>query len=412
MIVTHAFKDPRGLAQSGSLSALAQTFSEQLQAQGYAAASVRTSMRLVADFVTWLDQRQIEASDVKPDHAAEYLDDRWLQRRRRRGDAYTLVGFVRLCADAGWNPVPAPPAALSPAHQVRRAFEQYLLRERGLAAATARLYGDAVGRFLGKAFGEGEVQLHRLTPADIVGFVQAEASRLRHPKRAKVMISALRSFLQYGRYRGDITVDLHGCVPTVANWTKAGLPKTISPSQVQRLLEGCDRRSATGCRDFAILLLLARLGLRASEVVDLQLADIDWDEGSINIRGPAQRCDCLPLPADVGEAIADYLRQGRPKCAVRSVFLRSRAPRRALRGPSAVSCLVCRALRRADIDSPVKGAHLLRHSLATQMLGSGASLNEIAEILRHRNPQTTTIYAKVDLASLHALALPWPGGVQ
>ena len=126
------------------------------------------------------------------------------------------------------------------AHQVRQAYEQYLLRERGLAAASARLYGDAVGRFLGKAFGEGEVQLHRLTPADIVGFVQAEASRLRHPKRAKVMISALRSFLQYGRYRGDITVDLHGCVPTVANWTKAGLPKTISPSQVQRLLEGCD----------------------------------------------------------------------------------------------------------------------------------------------------------------------------
>jgi integrase/recombinase XerD len=411
MIVTQDFKDPRGLAQSGTLSAFAQLFSEQLQAQGYAAASVRTSMRLVADFVFWLDQRQIEASGVEPGHAAEYLDDRWLQRRRRRGDAYTLCGFVRICADAGRDPVPAPSAAISPAHQVRKAFEQYLLRVRGLAAASVRLYGDAVGRFLGKVFGEDEVQLHRLTAADIVGFVQAEASRLRHPKRAKVMISALRSFLQYGRYRGDITVDLQGCVPTVANWTMAGLPKTISAPQVQRLLEGCDRRSAAGCRDFAVLLLLARLGLRASEVVDLQLEDIDWGEGSISIRGPAQRCDCLPLPADVGAAIADYLRRGRPKCAVRNVFLRSRAPRRALLGPSAVSCLVCRALRRAGIDSPLKGAHLLRHSLATQMLGSGASLNEIAEILRHRNPQTTTIYAKVDLASLHALALPWPGGV-
>ena len=410
--MTQDFKDPRGLAQSGSLLAFAHLFSEQLAAQGYAAASVRASMRLVADFVTWLDQRKIEASGVEPSDAAEYLDDRWLQRRRRRGDAYTLHGFVRLCADAGQAPVPAPPAAISPAHQVRQAFEQYLLGERGLAAASVRLYGDAVGRFLGKVFGEDQVQLHRLTAADIVGFVQAEASRLRHPKRAKVMISALRSFLQYGRYRGDITVDLHGCVPTVANWTMAGLPKTISAPQIQRLLEGCDRRSATGCRDFAILLLLARLGLRASEVVDLQLSDIDWDDGSISIRGPAQRCDCLPLPADVGAAIADYLRQARPKCAVRNLFLRSRAPRRALRGPSAISCLVCRALRRAGIESPLKGAHLLRHSLATQMLGSGASLNEIAEILRHRSPQTTTIYAKVDLASLHALALPWPGGVQ
>jgi integrase/recombinase XerD len=412
MIVTHASEAPCGFAQAGSLSAFAQLYSEQMLTQGYAEASVKTSMRLVSDFVTWLDRRQIQACGVEPSHAGEYLDDRWLQRRRRRGDAYTLQGFARLCADAGQDHALAPSAAISPARQVLQAFEQHLLGERGLAAASIRLYGDTVGRFLETVFGEGEVQLHRLTAADIVGFVQAEAARLRHPKRAKVMISALRSFLQYGRYRGDITVDLHGCVPTVANWTMAGLPKTISAPQVQHLLDGCDRRSATGCRDFAILLLLARLGLRASEVVDLRLEDIDWDVGAISIRGPAQRCDCLPLPTDVGAAIADYLRQGRPSCDVRNVFLRSRAPRRALRGPSAVSCLVRRALQRAGIDSPLKGAHLLRHSLATQMLGSGASLNEIAEILRHRNPQTTTIYAKVDLASLHALALPWPGGAQ
>ena len=410
--MTLALKEPRELAKAGSLAAFARMFSEQLQAQGYATASIKTSMRLVGDFVTWLDQREVEAGRLAVNHAAQYLGDRWLQRRRRRGDAYTLEGFARLCASAGQDHVPAPPAAISPARRVRLAFEQHLVSERGLAAASIRLYGDAVGRFLGAVFGDGEVQLQRLAAADIVGFVQAEAARLRHPKRAKVMISALRSFLQYGRYCGDISVDLHGCVPTVANWTMAGLPRTISASQVQRLLDGCDRRSATGRRDFAILLLLTRLGLRAGEVVDLRLEDIDWNEGSICIRGPARRRDCLPLPADVGAAIADYLHQGRPSCAVRNVFLRCRAPRRPLRGPSAVSCLVCRALRRADIDSPLKGAHLLRHTLATQMLGSGASLNEIAEILRHRNPQTTTIYAKVDLASLHALALPWPGGVQ
>lgn len=161
-----------------------------------------------------------------------------------------------------------------------------------------------------------------------------------------------------------------------------------------------------------MLLLLARLGLRAGEVVELRLEDLDWDEGAIHIRGPAQRCDRLPLPADVGAALAEYLHEGRPSCSVRNVFVRSRAPRHALRGPSAVSCVVCRALRRAGIDSPFKGAHLLRHSLATQMLGSGASLGEIGQILRHRNPQTTTIYAKVDLGSLHALALPWPGAAQ
>jgi integrase/recombinase XerD len=161
-----------------------------------------------------------------------------------------------------------------------------------------------------------------------------------------------------------------------------------------------------------MLLLLARLGLRAGEVVNLTLDDLDWDEGAIRIRGPAQHCDRLPMPADVGSALVDYLRHGRPACAVRNVFIRSRAPRRGLLGPSAVSCVVCRALRRAGIDSPLKGAHLLRHSLATHMLGRGASLGEIGEILRHRNPQTTTIYAKVDLASLRTLALPWPGGAQ
>jgi integrase len=154
-----------------------------------------------------------------------------------------------------------------------------------------------------------------------------------------------------------------------------------------------------------MLLLISRLGLRASEVVALMLDDIDWAEGSMRIRGPAQRVDRLPLPTDVGAALVDYLRHGRPACSTRNVFLRSRAPQRALLGPSAVSCIVFRALRRAGIDSPTKGAHLLRHSLATQMLGTGASL-------RHRNPQTTTIYAKVDLGSLHTLALPWPGGVQ
>jgi site-specific recombinase XerD len=183
-------------------------------------------------------------------------------------------------------------------------------------------------------------------------------------------------------------------------------------SQVDRLLASCDRRTANGRRDHAMLLLMARLGLRAGEVVDLQLEDLDWDEGVIRIRGPAQRCDQLPLPADVGAALAEYLHEARPASSARNVFIRARAPRTALRGPSAVSCVVARALQRAGIDAPTKGAHLLRHSLATQMLGGGASLAEIAEILRHRNPQTTTIYAKVDLASLGALALPWPGGAR
>lgn len=411
MIVTQTFEVQRPAAVDGSFLASVPLLVGQMQARGYAPASVRSSTGLVQDFAKWLDQREICGRSVEVKLVDEYLDARWQHRRRRRGDGFTLRAFLRLVAVDSAVAV-KPPIAAVPRLHVRHKFEHYLQYERGLAPATIRLYGDAVGRFLAHAFGDGEVRLGEITAADVIRFVQFDAARLRHPKRAKVMTSGLRSFLQYGRYLGDIRADLQASVPTVANWSMAGIPRSISPAQVHGLLSHCNRRTATGRRDYAVLLLLARLGLRAGEVVELTLDDLDWDEGAIRIRGPAQRRDRLPMPADVGAALVDYLRDGRPACPARNVFIRSRAPRRELLGPSAVSCIVCRALRRAGIESPCKGAHLLRHSLATQMLGNGASLSEIGEILRHRNPQTTTLYAKVDLASLQTLALPWPGGVQ
>jgi len=411
MIVTQTFKAQLPAAAESTFLALVPLFSEQMRVRGYAPASSRSAARLAQDFATWLDQRQSCVRGVEAGLVDAYLEDRWVHRRRRRGDAFTLREFVSLFSVDG-TAVAQKSIAMAPRLHVRRKFEHYLLCERGLAAASIRLYGDAVGRFLEHVFGNGEVRLDEITAADVIRFVQVDAARLQHSKRAKVMTSALRSFLQYGRYLGDIRTDLHSSVPTVANWSMSGIPRSISASQVHRLIAQCDRRTATGRRDYAVLLLLARLGLRAGEVVELTLDDLDWDEGAIRIRGPAQRCDLLPMPADVGAALVDYLRGGRPVCDVRNVFIRSRAPRRGLRGPSAVSCIVFRALQRAGIESPCKGAHLFRHSLATQMLGNGASLGEIGEILRHRNPQTTTIYAKVDLASLHTLALPWPGGAQ
>ena len=196
-----------------------------------------------------------------------------------------------------------------------------MLRERGLATASIRLYGDPVGRFPQHTFGDGEVRLDEITAADVIRFAQLDAARLQHSKRAKVMTCASRSFLQYGRYIGDIHADLHASVPTVANWSMAGIPRSISACQVRDLLARCDRRTVTGRRDYAVLLLLARLGLRAGEVVGLTLDDLDWHEGAIRIRGPAQRCDRLPMPADVGAALVDYLRDGRPACAARNVFI-------------------------------------------------------------------------------------------
>ena len=409
--MTQTFVVQRPATANGSFLAWVPPLVEQMRARGYAPASVKGSTGLVQDFATWLDQREICGRGVEVKLVDIYLDERWLHRRRRRGDAFTLREFVRLVSVDSAIAVEPPIAAL-PRLGVLRKFEDYLRCERGLAPASIRLYGDAVGRFLAHTFGDGEVRLGEITATDVIRFVQLDAARLRHPKRAKVMTSALRSFLQYGRYLGDIRADLQASVPTVANWSMAGIPRSISPAQVHGLLSHCNRRTATGRRDYAVLLLLARLGLRAGEVVELTLDDLDWDEGAIQIRGPAQRRDRLPIPADVGAALVEYLRDGRPACSARNVFIRSRAQRRELLGPSEVSCIVFRALRRAGIESPCKGAHLLRHSLATQMLGNGASLGEIGEILRHRDPQTTTIYAKVDLASLQALALPWPGGVQ
>jgi len=411
MIVTQKFEVQQPAAAEGAFLALVPLLSEHMRTRGYAPASLRGAIRLAQDFATWLDQRESCIRSLEAGLIDEYLEDRWAHRRRRRGDAFTLREFVSLVL-VGGTAVAQQSTATAPRLHVRQKFEHYLLCERGLATASIRLYGDAVGRFLEHVFGNGEVRLDEITAADVIRFVKVDAARLQHSKRAKVMTSALRSFLQYGRYLGDIRTDLHASVPTVANWSMSGIPRSISASQVHSLLVQCDRRTATGRRDYAVLLLLARLGLRAGEVVELTLDDLDWHEGAIRIRGPAQRCDRLPMPADVGAALVDYLRNGRPACHVRNVFIRSRAPRRGLRGPSAVSCIVFRALQRAGIESSCKGAHLLRHSLATQMLGNGASLGEIGEILRHRNPQTTTIYAKVDLASLRALALAWPGGAQ
>ena len=201
-------------------------------------------------------------------------------------------------------------------------------------------------------------------------------------------------------------------VPKVARWKLATLPKHLPADQVQRVLKACDRETALGRRNYAILLLLARLGLRAGEVIRLRIDDIDWEHGCLMVRGKAGRMAQLPLPADVARAMARYIRHGRPRCDCRALFIRDYAPRSGLYGANSVAKIVWRALKVAGVNSARAGAHLLRHSLATDMLRRGASLDEIGEILRHRSADTTAIYAKVDLNALRSLALAWPGGVK
>ena len=223
------------------------------------------------------------------------------------------------------------------------------------------------------------------------------------------MVTAFRSFFRFLFQNGELQSDLAASVPAVADWRLSIVPKYLLPAEVHRVLGSCDRRTSTGRRDYAVLLLLARLGLRAGEVVSLQLDDIAWRTGEILVRGKGLLHDWMPLPVDVGEALTAYLRKDRPPCKTRRVFVCMKAPRSGFAGPSTVSTIVRRALERAQLHPALKGAHVMRHSLATSMLRSGASMGEIGEILRHRIPSTTEIYAKLDFEGLRSLAHPWPG---
>lgn len=305
----------------------------------------------------------------------------------------------------------AVPLTKTPAQQCTDEFGLYLRQERAFASTTVPYSRAFVSRFLRDRFAGGPVALAALDAADVIGFVQRQAASL-HPKRAQLMTTALRSFLHYARSRGDLLLDLAAAVPTVAHWSMASLPRSLLPDHVERVLAQWHRQTAIGRRDDAILLRLARLGLRAGEVVSLRLEDMDGDAGCITVRGKGGHGAQMPLPIEVGAAIATSWQQGRPACSSRRLFIRQKAPLVGCANSIAMCTVVARALVRAGVDAPHTGAHLFRHTLATAMLRQGASLAEIGELLRHQSPQTTAISAKVDLAALRTLAALWPGGVR
>jgi site-specific recombinase XerD len=395
----------------GPLAAHIGSFARWSTEQGYSLCSLNRQVLVAACFSRWLGQKRVGLRSVSLQHAERYLRYRARRVQINGGDAATLKHLIELLRREGVIPaqkrsVPHPRAI----DRCAAEYERYLREERLLAAATILSYLPFVRCFLKHRFGNGTVRLSRLCPSDIVRFVQRQAHRL-HPKRAKLLTSALRSFLHYVRYRGEVTADLAAAVPIVANWSMTSLPRAIEREHVHKLLSSIDRRTPIGLRDYAILLVLSRLGLRSGEVAFLELDDIDWNVGRLSVHGKSGRSE-LPLSAEVGKAIAIYLRRGRPVSTSRRVFLRARAPIRGFRGASGICSLVRHSLKRAGINGPHFGAHQFRHGLATEMLRQGASLSEIGELLRHRHPQTTTIYAKVDINALRTLALPWPGGVR
>jgi site-specific recombinase XerD len=396
----------------GPLSTHITAFAQWARDQGYAWASRYRQVLLAACFSRWLGQQRISVRRVSAEHTARYLRWRVCRVKIHRGDAAALQQFLDFLRHAGViATAKVAPPRLSFIEQETQAFETYLRNERMLAEATIAYYVTFVHDFLADRFGRDRVTLARLCAGDVVRFVQRRAARL-HVQRAKQLTTALRSFLHYARYRGDIVLDLAAAVPTVASWSMSSIPRAIPVDTVRQLLASINRRTAVGRRNYALVLMLARLGLRASEVVRLALDDIDWDAGHVSVCGKAGYRAALPLPADVGAALAAYLRHGRPPSACRRVFLRARAPIGGFKGASAVDSIVRDALTRAGLRAPTTGAHQFRHGVATQMLRHGASLTEIGEVLRHRSPETTKIYAKVDVDALRTLALRWPGGAR
>lgn len=289
-------------------------------------------------------------------------------------------------------------------------YARYLEHERGLSAGTIRRCLRTVRDLLKECFGRGPVLWDQMRAADVTRSLLHSTEHV-SSNAAKKTASHLRQFLRYLQAQGKTPRNLTGAVlPVAGRDEERSLPSFLEPEELERLLASCDLKSALGLRDHAILLLLSQLGLRSCEVVAMELSDIDWRAGELSVRGKGPRLERLPLLQDVGEALATYLLQARPPCASRRVFVRLRPPVEGFAGSSTVSDLVSRALRRAGLTPQRRGAHLLRHSLATEMLRKGARLSEIGQILRHRRSATTEIYARVDLPALRELAQPWPGG--
>jgi integrase/recombinase XerD len=399
-------KDPSRVRVRGPLEAFAPGFVAELGRVGYSPVGATLQLRLMARLSRWM-----QSEGLGPAGLTGEVVERFSAERRAAGcrDYVTaramapLLGYLR---GIGVAPAASRPAPMTASGLLLARFEEYLTVERGLTADTVEGYVHAVRPFLAQIGGDGELDLGGLTAADVTAFVVARCPG-QSRGAAKMTVTALRSLLGFLHVEGLIGRSLVGAVPSAAGWRLSGLPRALEPDQVRRLLASCDRGAGTGRRDFAILILLVRLGLRAGEVAGVQLDDVDWRAGELVVVGKGRRAERLPLPVDVGQAIATYLADGRPATAQdRCLFVRVKAPHRGLT-TGGVTQVVASAAKRADLGQI--HAHRLRHTAATDLLRAGAPLSEIGQVLRHRTALTTAIYAKVDRERLRELARSWPG---
>ena len=396
-------KKPWVPTPSGPLAPYAAGFSLWLGARSYSPWTVASRLWQLDQLSRWLERRGLGAGELTPARAAEFISARRAAGLVSWSSPKSVELPLEYLREIG---VVAPAAAVAPhgpLEELLAEYRRYLLVERRLAEHTVGCYVAAARLLLEGRQGPDGLALERLSAADVSRFLAAECPK-RSVSGARDLASALRSFLRFLHVAGLIELPLVWAVPAVANRRDCSLPRGLEAAAVKALLASCDRRRTVGRRDYAIVLLLARLGLRRGEAAAIQLGDIDWRAGELLVRGKGSRDDVLPLPADVGEAIVSYLRR-RPRCDSRYLFVRVTAPLQGL-NPHTIGSIVREACTRAGL--PRVGAHRLRHTAATEMLRRGGSLSEIAQVLRHSELKTTTQYAKVDRNRLRALARPWP----
>lgn len=391
---------------TGPLEPFAEGYSAELAGLGYTRESLPQQLRLMARLSAWLADQDlgVEAltAEVVDDFVAGLRASGYRLHRSARALEPLLAHLRRLGVVGAFAAAEPGPVGV-----ILVRYETYLLSQRDLARSSVRIYLSAARAFLVDRLTAEGLALENLTARDVTTFVLRTCTA-RQPGKAKTTVTGLRSLLQFLYVDGVTPGLLAAAVPSPASWRLAPLPCGLDASQVKLLLAACDRRTRAGRRDYAMLLLLARLGLRAGEVARLELDDIDWRSAELMVRGKGDRRDRLPLPDDVGRAIAGYLQRGRPSTGQgRHVFLRLNAPHRGL-SSGAVSEAVCMHAVRAGLG-PIR-AHRLRHTTATELVAAGAPLTEVGQLLRHRKALTTAIYAKVDRAALVSIARPWPLG--
>lgn len=392
----------------------AEAFVRSLTEQGYALQTVHIYMEGVAHFAHWCTRRSIGLKDIDDTTVACFLD-RHLPvcrcaprcQRTRNNMGAALTHWLDLLRTEGRM---APRRSADPVRIAEEihSYRHYLIEVRGLRISTCAARLRDARAFLLDRFGVRRIRINALTPVVVNRFFRKYTRGLASSSK-KDVCNSLRSYFRFRAVLGDNTAGLVAAVPHVAQWRLARLPKGLSTDQISRLLRAFDRSSSTGRRDYAITRCCVDLGLRTSEVTRLSLEDIDWSRGLLYIRGKGSRVDLLPLPQFTARAIVEYLRRDRPRTRSRALFLRHRPPLGSAATPSVIRQAVRRAASRCGVDACLNGPHVLRHALAERLVQRGTPLKQIADLLRHRSLDTTTIYAKVDLPALTKIALPWPG---